>query len=122
MSTLGASKLRREDCGFGFRRVSHPRKTREETMKVRDAAIQSLIRSYHEFLLSQASAQLSYTYLTNPDSSTIGLICHSLLAASYRADYGLNLIVEKEDSVDNIVERGPRRARTEVFSQAFTPR
>jgi hypothetical protein len=33
-----------------------------------------------------------------------------------------NLIVEKEDSVDNIVERGPRRARTEVFSQAFTPR
>jgi hypothetical protein len=33
MSTLGASKLRREDCGFGFRRVSHPRKTREETME-----------------------------------------------------------------------------------------
>jgi hypothetical protein len=32
------------------------------------------------------------------------------------------MIVGKEDSVDDFVQRGPRRARTEVFSQAFTPR
>jgi hypothetical protein len=57
--------------------------------KVQGAAIQSLTGSYYESILSQATAQLSYTYLTNPDSSTIGLTCHSSLLASYRADYDL---------------------------------